>query len=229
MEFTYFERRTCVRCLFFTKCLYFLFHLTCALSCISCLDTKYDKIIYYFCLLLSICATLLFTARYEYILFKNNGRVFASIEEFIEWKNQKKKQLMIQYLNGLEWSTYLVFLITTWPLKINFLDSKSNILYAASFFIFQIVGILISFLIVLIGLFSCTFMCCMRSAPPLNVNLGQLPTVEVVINDQMECCICMDKNTLPWIHTPCGHEFHDDCLQNWKRVNNTCPVCRFDI
>jgi hypothetical protein len=139
MEFTYFERRTCVRCLFFTKCLYFLFHLTCALSCISCLDTKYDKIIYYFCLLISICATLLFTARYEYILFKNNGRVFASIEEFIEWKNEKKKRWMIQSLNGLEWSAYVVFLITTWPLKINFLDSKS-ILYATSFFIFQIVS-----------------------------------------------------------------------------------------
>lgn len=29
--------------------------------------------------------------------------------------------------------------------------------------------------------------------------------------------------------TPCGHVFHETCLQNWLLVARTCPCCRADV
>jgi hypothetical protein len=28
---------------------------------------------------------------------------------------------------------------------------------------------------------------------------------------------------------PCKHHFHDGCVDEWLRVNSTCPSCRRDI
>ena len=44
-----------------------------------------------------------------------------------------------------------------------------------------------------------------------------------------ECAICLNMNEgnqgKPE-KTTCGHCFHPDCLEKWKKTNNTCPICR---
>ena len=32
-----------------------------------------------------------------------------------------------------------------------------------------------------------------------------------------------------WIKTICNHEFHFDCVKEWKVVSETCPICRSGI
>ena len=46
----------------------------------------------------------------------------------------------------------------------------------------------------------------------------------------MECSICLtavlqeQKKT-----TACKHTFHKDCLNEWTKAHNTCPLCRQSI
>lgn len=42
-----------------------------------------------------------------------------------------------------------------------------------------------------------------------------------------ECPICLaNLANGPTLTTPCHHTFHDDCLREWGRESQTCPVCR---
>jgi hypothetical protein len=46
-----------------------------------------------------------------------------------------------------------------------------------------------------------------------------------------DCSICYEPMTdspdSPTRTTPCGHQFHEECLQEWlSRGSYTCPVCR---
>jgi E3 ubiquitin-protein ligase RNF115/126 len=27
---------------------------------------------------------------------------------------------------------------------------------------------------------------------------------------------------------PCLHAFHGDCIDPWKEIHNTCPLCKLD-
>ena len=31
------------------------------------------------------------------------------------------------------------------------------------------------------------------------------------------------------IECPAGHHFHKNCLDDWLKINATCPKCRFDV
>ena len=42
-----------------------------------------------------------------------------------------------------------------------------------------------------------------------------------------DCPICMDTiNSCDLEHTPCKHSFHRNCMIEWKKRSNTCPLCR---
>lgn len=45
------------------------------------------------------------------------------------------------------------------------------------------------------------------------------------------CTVCCDKIELgkKGMFMPCGHIYHPDCLNPWLEVNNSCPVCRFEL
>jgi len=47
--------------------------------------------------------------------------------------------------------------------------------------------------------------------------------VDIDIDIEKECCVCLTENAR---YTPCMHNFCLSCEQQWKRVMNTCPICR---
>ena len=42
------------------------------------------------------------------------------------------------------------------------------------------------------------------------------------------CSICRDEAKCDII-TPCGHEFHADCLAEWLNTQNSCPICKSNL
>lgn len=40
-----------------------------------------------------------------------------------------------------------------------------------------------------------------------------------------ECPICLESERT-MISTPCGHKFHTNCLMEWLKSHDNCPVCR---
>ena len=42
-----------------------------------------------------------------------------------------------------------------------------------------------------------------------------------------QCPVCLMDMTAPSSRTlDCGHTFHSRCVERWKRVSRTCPMCR---
>lgn len=46
--------------------------------------------------------------------------------------------------------------------------------------------------------------------------------------DYDDCSICMEpfKNKKKINETICKHTFHEECINQWLKVNNNCPLCR---
>lgn len=43
------------------------------------------------------------------------------------------------------------------------------------------------------------------------------------------CSICLTPLEKNISVLKCNHRYHKDCIQTWRRVNNTCPLCRDPI
>ena len=43
----------------------------------------------------------------------------------------------------------------------------------------------------------------------------------------MECAICFERlRRAPVLELPCGHSFHERCVDKWGETSMTCPYCR---
>ncbi|CAD8063284.1 unnamed protein product [Paramecium sonneborni] len=54
----------------------------------------------------------------------------------------------------------------------------------------------------------------------------------VSIEDQQKTCyICQEDFKIDEVELSmnCCHDFHKDCLTQWLKINNSCPVCRAKI
>jgi hypothetical protein len=44
-------------------------------------------------------------------------------------------------------------------------------------------------------------------------------------NEEFECTICLNSSTCGG-KLKCGHVFHENCINKWFELTNTCPNCR---
>ena len=49
------------------------------------------------------------------------------------------------------------------------------------------------------------------------------------INDKSVNNIKTFAQSIKFHITPCGHTFHENCLKNWEKYHQTCPICRSRI
>uniref|UniRef100_A0A7S1WIB1 RING-type E3 ubiquitin transferase n=1 Tax=Alexandrium catenella TaxID=2925 RepID=A0A7S1WIB1_ALECA len=66
----------------------------------------------------------------------------------------------------------------------------------------------------------------LRSLPRIKVT-----AYDIAANESAECSICLDELVIgqPALRIPCGHLYHEDCVKDWLKKSNECPVCRFEL
>lgn len=45
-------------------------------------------------------------------------------------------------------------------------------------------------------------------------------------NAYFECSICLDVFTNHARRLSCSHEYHEECIADWIKKRNYCPICR---
>lgn len=44
-----------------------------------------------------------------------------------------------------------------------------------------------------------------------------------------KCTICIEDILTDIEYLPCAHSFHKECIDEWTKTNNTCPICKIPI
>lgn len=239
-EFVYDEKRSFKKCHVLTKCMLLVYHITSIVASIPRIETNDTLFISYCIALIGMLISTLNTVRYEHAHYKIYGQIFSSLEEFKFWR-RKQLPVLNYVFGGLELILQIYFLIASWPLKFDTFAA-----YEVSIGMLQIQVILLIMLGALMTMFSCCIAICaghsiqitpssrpvplQGAAPPPNSLTTIIISCETFTDSGGECCICLDKNTNPWVTTRCSHSFHQECIVNWTRNNRaTCPICRSNL
>ena len=244
-EFVYDEKRSLKKCHILTKFMLLIYHITSILVSIPLIETNDNLFISYCIALIGMSISTFNLIRYEHAHYKIYGRIFRSLEEFKFWR-RKQLPVLNYVFNGLEVMLQIYFLIVSWPLKFDTFAA-----YEVSIGLLQIQIILLVMLGALMTMFSCCIAICAAghsvqvasltpssrqvplhgaAPPPPNSLTTIIISCETFTDSGRECCICLDKNTKPWITTRCSHSFHQECISHWTQNNRaTCPVCRSNL
>ncbi|OLY82675.1 putative RING finger protein [Smittium mucronatum] len=61
--------------------------------------------------------------------------------------------------------------------------------------------------------------------------LQRIKVTPGVLESSKECGICMEDYNVSdtIVQLGCHHQFHEDCITKWLRVNGSCPICRIPV
>ena len=165
------------------------------------------------------------SARYEYAHFKRYGTIFSSENEFEEWKKGLFPKSRIIF-SIVELVIKIVYFIKIFPPVCEF---RNLCEIGEGIFKIHILALLMIYIIAFVS--SICFLCsCYRYDNSHRQQTISLPSQILVINTQNEeCSICMDIGNTSWSMLQCGHKFHGECISQWLRSNQTCPICRIRI
>jgi hypothetical protein len=229
--FVYNKKRICTRMCLCAKVGGFAFYTAGAITCANRNDAPF---IAYCAMLVGMFATICNSARYECAFYKIYRTSFDSIHDFNAWKVRQMPTLRYLF-EVIERVITCCFFVKAWPLQFPIRDDDPHSTVSIcelsmTVFKIQIVALFVIYLLALV------FVVCMyvsfRSFHIVYAHAHANPVVPppmesfCFIDEQTECCICLDKTADTWSMTRCAHSFHRKCLSNWTQTNATCPVCR---
>lgn len=70
----------------------------------------------------------------------------------------------------------------------------------------------------------------LNSVSPAAVHVIEaLKKRKVAPHTSESCVVCMDAMASPCVELPCGHQFHERCIEPWLKMHSTCPTCRHQL
>jgi len=163
------------------------------------------------------------------ILICNFLLTTLTLIEYIDIKNHKKKYLFFRIYIGI--SSMLNFLLCNMN-YLSFSIQVKNLLIITAIsnllilFIPLIFLILITLYFVLIYLFSSNNL----TEEIVNDDIKLIEIKDLENESNLTCTICLEKiNEIKIRKLDCNHNFHIKCLDEWLKINNSCPICRDSI
>ena len=216
--FFYNEKRICTRLCLCMKVGGFAFYTAGAITCVSRNDAPF---IAYCSMLVGMFASICNWARYECAFYNIYGTQFNSAHEFNAWKVRQMPNLRYWFV-VIERGIACCFFVTAWPLRFPTSDSCE---LSMTVFKIHVIALFAVYSLALV-FFACIYVS-FRSFHTVNADAHPPPMESFYfIDEQNECCICLDKTADTWTMTRCAHPFHRACLSNWTQTTATCPVCR---
>jgi hypothetical protein len=62
--------------------------------------------------------------------------------------------------------------------------------------------------------------------PNISFSLEKDIIKDVIDKDIPICSICLTNSVNIITKTPCNHLYHKNCLSDWLKINNSCPLCK---
>jgi hypothetical protein len=148
--------------------------------------------------------------------------------------NNNKSQLMILKILLIV-STVMFFIIYSHNLDCLIYPLQILILLSAVMNIIILVLPIFIILIILAIILLC-FPCVIQLLKDpnngmTNNEINKIKSKIYVDNNNDKCSICLEtiKSGTTIRILKCKHNYHQACLDNWLRINNTCPICRDNI
>lgn len=206
MEFVLSDNRRCQIITICIRCIFFIFDIICIIY--SYKSIEINNLFYLYCATITaIFASIANLIRYELIYWNNKGRIFETKDEYKLWKIKNFSNAKYSFM-AIESICKIAILFQS-PLM------KEENFYYTSIFIMQLNAIVI---LLIFGLFFIYSFFTILCNPYFCINPDK--------NNKIECPICLDKNNKEWVTTKCNHKFHRDCLNEWIKISNSCPICR---
>jgi len=214
----YNNRRICAKLYVFFKFIGVIFY---TISLQTCYNPDF-----FIGMIVAMFLSTMNSARYEYAHFKRYGTIFSSENEFEEWKEKLYPRSRIIF-SIVELVIKIVYFIKIFPPVCEF---RNLCEIGEGIFKIHILALLMIYIIAFVSSI-CLLCSCYRYDYSHRQQIISLQIQILVINTQNEeCCICMDiGNNSEWSILQCGHKFHGQCISQWLRSNQTCPICRIRI
>lgn len=236
--FVYDEYRCYEKFCLFSKMIAFTFY---TMTTVDCMNQP--SVSWFFIMLIGMLASMCNTIRYEYAFHKKYGTVFESIDEFNQWKLQQNPHVKVG-LDLIEFAIKLVIFFKSIPFRLDIHEDKEKTIITICSVGTMILKLHIMVLMVLYSMLICLFGCTYfnfqtHHQPPVVLNainptnalliISSINPNALVIDNETECCICLEKNENHWITADCTHAFHATCILEWKQINQSCPICRSNL
>ena len=61
------------------------------------------------------------------------------------------------------------------------------------------------------------------------IYINDLHQIDIPEIDDWICVICLEDSTDNTIRFKCGHYYHKQCIAEWSKINNLCPICKSSL